>query len=123
MHLSALLSAPPIAPNWKRRNATTMVAAEEIRRIAAVSGAKTIRPMNRAVAIGASIIQNLLETSRVFRSLSDATLSTPKLTMRAARSMLDGVVLLIDFQSSGCTSELGISILKPTLVTPGTTQH
>jgi len=64
-----------------------------------------------------------LETSRVFRSLSDATMSTPKLTVRAARSMLDGVEVLIDFQSSRYTLEPGISILKPTLVTPGTTHH
>src|SRR6267143_3285968 len=53
------------------------------------------------------MIQNLLETSLVFRSLSDATMSTPKLTMRAARSMLDGVEVLIDYQSFDCASETG----------------
>ncbi len=50
-------------------------------------------------------------------------MSTPKLIISAARSMLDGVEVLIDFQFSRCTLESGISVLKPTLVTPGTTQH
>jgi len=43
--------------------------------------------------------------------------------MRAARSMFDGVAVLIDFQFYRGTLKPGILVLKPTLVTPGTTQH
>src|SRR5207245_11348354 len=68
-------------------------------------------------------MHDLVDTVRVFRLSSDATIRTPILIMRGARSMLDDVALLIDFQTSGCAPQPGISILKPTLVIVGTTQH
>src|SRR5713101_2404801 len=110
-HMSALLSAPPMTPNWNRRKATTMVAPADTKSIGRESGEKNILSPKSNPATGPYRSQNLLEISLVLRSLKDAAMNTPKLASNAAKSSEGGVGGLIECQSHASLRNLGYRFL------------
>jgi hypothetical protein len=122
-HIIALLSAPPITLNWKRRKATTIVAPAETAKMGNASGAKIILRAKTNAAPGPYTNQNLLEISLVLRSLSDAAMKTPTVKSNAAKSNEGGTVGFIRSRNLPSDGRMSISLLEPALVTLGTSQQ
>ncbi len=122
-HIRALLSAPPITPNWNKRKATTIVAPEETNRIGAMSGENTILRMKSIIATGPYRSQNLLEISLVLRSLRDAAMRTPRLNSNATNSSEGGVTGFIKMSKPCFAVGSRISLLELALVMLGTSRH